>query len=281
MKKLILFLVIVFCFCSTAQATYLQNKNFPIEVARGNVSGVSAVNIFGKNDATSSGEDIWAGSTAYGFYPTEAVTVDIKSTDVDDDGDPIDTGCRTVAVYGLDNNWDEQNETVTLNGQTEVALSNEYIRIWLAVCLTAGSTGTNEGNITVQSSEAAGGIADNTVGAYIAIGKGGTQQCIYTIPNNKTGYFIKGYVGISDDDKNGEVAKFEWQAKLNNGISGAWVAKGDISTINIGSGWWQYQYGVPAGPLPEKTDVRIQTPLTTAEVGTVCGFDILLIDDGF
>ena len=303
MKKLIIFLI--FLFCPFAYASELTtpsdpypNKqiidkttgdpvgvtsdnqlktfstDFMTEVSKGNVPGHSAINKFGHNPLTTTGDDVWSGGGVYAFYPTTAQSLDIVSTSTDDNA--TDSGARTVIIYGLDANWAEQNQTVTLDGDSEVALTGTtWMRVYRAIVLTAGSGGTNAGIITVEI------VGSATVAANILAGDGQTQQVIYTIPSGKTGYFIKGYVGISDDDKNGEVVEFIWQLRPNNGVTGAWATKGQVSCMNIGSSWWQYKYGIPAGPIPEKTDIRIKAALATAAVGAVAGIDILLVQDGY
>ena len=258
-----------------------MNTDFYLEVAKGNVPGHSAVNKFGHNPAVdTSGEDLWAGGGTYGFWPTSGVSIDIKSSAAADG--VAGTGALTCVVYGLDGDWKEQtSEVITLNGLTEVAIAGTWMRIFRLVVLTAGTYGTNVGNLTVQCVGAGGGLLDNTIGIYVAADDGQTQQAIYTIPAGKTGFFIKGYVGLADDDKNGETAGFKWKARPNNGTSGAWAVKGQISLVSIGSGHWQYAYGIPAGPLPEKTDIKLEVYETTAILGVVGGFDILLVDHGF
>jgi len=252
-------------------------RDFMLEVAKGDITGHSSINKFGHNLAATSGEDVWGGGGTYGFYPTESVTVDIKSSSANDTS--AGTGARTVQVYGLDSSWELQDETVTLNGTTEVALANEYVRLFRGIVLTAGTNETNVGNITVQSSEAAGGIADNTIGIYIVAGDGQTQHAIYTTPANTTAYFLKGYVGVADDDKNGEVAVFQWLARPNTVANGAWAVKGEMGCNTLGSGTWQYEYGVPSGGIPGKTDIRIKVLLATATLAVAGGFDLVLVDD--
>lgn len=253
------------------------NKPFALAVAMGDLEGYSSVNKFGHNLAATSGDDIWGGGGVYGFYPTSGVTLDVKSSDANDAD--ADTGARTVIIYGLDANWEEQtSDTIILNGLTEVAIPGTWIRISRLVVVTAGSTKTNEGNITVQCVGAVGGLADNTIGIHVGAGDGQTQQAIYTIPAGKEGYFIKGYVGMADDDKNGEVSEFQYLMRPNTNGDGAWAVKGEMGIVNIGAGHWQYEYGVPAGPVPEKTDIRIRVSNTTATVGVVGGFDLILKD---
>jgi len=239
-------------------------------VSMGLVEGYGKVNKFGHNPAATDGDTVWGGGGAYAFFPTNAQAVSVVSSDADDaEGD---TGARTATFYGLDANWEEASETVTLNGQTPVALTNTYIRMFRGIVLTAGGSYSNEGNLSVTNGA-------GTVAIYINAGDGQTQHAVYTVPANTTAYFLRGYVGLADDDKNGEIAEFQWQARPNNGHTGAWAVKGEIGLNNVGSGHWQYEYGCPSGPIPAKTDIRIVTINTTATLGVVGGFDMLLVDD--
>lgn len=247
-----------------------SGRDFYFDVASGKIEGHSAINKFGHNPLASSGDDVWAGGGAYEFYPITAQAMEVRSTDADDtDGG---AGARTLLVYGLNETWDEVSETLTLNGTTPVPLQNTYLRMYRGVVLTAGATETNEGNIVVENST-------GTEAINITALDGQTQQTIFTIPRGKSAYFIKGYVGLADDDKNGEVAEFQWQLRLNNGEIGAWAVKGEIGLNNIGSSYWQYQYGVPAGIIPEKSDIRMRVISSTTPLGVVGGYDLVLVDN--
>jgi len=176
---------------SVATQPTIAQTPFLTAVAFGDVEGYSAVNKFGYNPTADDGDDVWGGDGAYAFYPTNAQSVWVQSTDVDDvEGD---TGAHTAAFYGLDANWSNASETVTLNGTTSVALTNTYVRMFRGIVLTTGSSSANEGDITVTNSV-------GTVAIHIEQGKGQTQHAIYTIPAGKSGVFIKGYVGMGNDD---------------------------------------------------------------------------------
>jgi hypothetical protein len=252
--------------------SYFGTTEFMLRVAAGLVPGYSSVNKFGHNPASAiAGADIWPPGGTYAFYPTTAQSMEIVSDSANDTS--AGTGARTATVYGLDASWAEQSETVTMNGTTPVALANTYIRTFRTTIDTAGSIETNDGAVTVQVS---GG---GTIGVHIASGDGQTQQCIYTIPAGKTAFFIKGYTAIADDDKNGEVAEFKWKMRPNVIADGAWQTKGQMGLNSIGSSNWQYDYGVPAGAIPEKTDIKIEAFSATAIVGVVAGFDLILIEN--
>ncbi len=255
------------------------SKDFYLEISKGNIPGHSKVNKFGHNPSATSGDDVWGGGGTYGFYPTAAVNVDAVSTSTSDDSGS--TGAIQLTVQGLDSNWEQQEETITLNGTGVVQLSNTYVRMFRAFVYEAGTANSNVGNITVYARSTGSGVTAGDVGIYIGAGGGQTQHAIYTVPSGKTAYFIKGYVGLTNSNKNGEDGVFNWLMKINDGVNGAWLTQGEAGLINIGSSYWQYEYGVPAGPIPEKTDIRIVLSTASATMDTIGGFDLVLVDDGY
>ena len=121
------------------------------------------------------------------------------------------------------------------------------------------------------------------IGIFIEVLGGQTQQTIYTIPAGKTAYFIKGYVGLATAVKTAENGVFRWLMKPNvAGPGGAWLTQGEIGLANLGSSHWQYEYGAPAGPIPEMTDIRIVLSASSAPAGgfdCVGGYDLILVDN--
>jgi len=246
------------------------NDDFMFRIVSGQIPGLSSVNKFGHNPLATTNAAIWSKAGQYSFFPKTAQIIDVvSSSSADTSGG---TGARTIQVVGLDNNWLEVSEFVNLNGSSAVTLANEYIRMDEAIVVTAGDYETNAGSITLQIQGA------STISSYIQVDDGQTKQAIYTIPANKQAYFVKGYVGVSDDDKNGETAEFQWLMRPNIIDDGAWQVKGQISLNTIGSSHWQYLYGIPTGPIPPRTDIKIVTIALTAAMGVVGGLDLILQD---
>jgi len=250
----------------------LSVSSFLVEVAKGNVPGHMIVNKFGHNPAVpTTGADIWGGGGTYAFYPTTAQTMTAQSTSANDD--VAGTGARTVIFYGLDANWELAQETIEMDGTTGVVLTNTYTRMFRGIVVSVGTAESNLGAITVT------GGGDTAI--YIDIDDGQTQQAIYTIPAGYTAMFLKGYVALGNDNKNGVDGTFQWQGRLNNGFTGAWATKGQVTLVNIGSSHFVYEYGAPAGMLPEKTDIRIRVTDTDATIDGIGGYDLLLVQDGY
>jgi hypothetical protein len=256
-----------------------QNEDFYLEVSKGTIPGHSKINKFGHNPAATTGEDIWGAGGTYPFFPTAGVLVDIVSTDAADAA--AIGGAIQVVVSGLDENWEEVSETVTLTGTTPVTtMSTTFIRLFRAFVLEAGATNTNAGDITVYARANGSGLTAGDVGIFIGINGGQTQHAIYTVPAGKTGFFIKGYVGLSTPVNTAEDGTFHWMMRLNTtGVNGCWLIQGEAGLISIGSSYWIYEYGVPAGPIPEKTDIRIMMANASSSFDCVGGFDLVLVDD--
>ena len=265
---ILFFMISVFC----GDKHYRGIVDIYFDIAKGSIPGHSYINKFGHNPAVATtGEDVWSGGGTYAFYPDTAKFMKLVC---DSSSDSIGgTGALTVLVYGLDSNFAEINETVTTTGTAAVLLVNKYIRMYRALVLTAGSSRINAGDIAIQDT------ASGIVGAFIAADDGQTQQAIYTVPAGKTAYLIKEYMAMKDDTFQGSEAAFKWKTRANNGINGAWQTKGHIGLVNIGSSWWQYLYGIPAGPFLEKTDIKVECYEASTTVGATGGFDLILVDD--
>ena len=141
------------------------------DIAKGKMYDSEAVNIFGFNrDVNGSFETVWNDGDAY-VYPTSALTMTAVSSSASD--------TMSVLVSGLDANYDQISETITLTGTVAVTLSTQFYRINSAVILA----GNNAGNITIAN----GGVTY----AFIEAGTGATQACLYTVPNGYDLYLFR------------------------------------------------------------------------------------------
>lgn len=127
-----------------------------------------------------------AASTALPALATgEALAV--VSTDNTNDKSPSGTGALTVQVIFLTTAGAVSSETKTMNGTTEVAMTNTSIARVLDIhVLTAGSTGSNTGVISIQ---VAGAGAKRM---SIPIGHGRAAPGRFTIPTGMVGVY-RGY----------------------------------------------------------------------------------------
>jgi len=169
--------------------TYISNKDYQLEVARGNVSGQSIFEKYGRNsdiDTATSPEDIWNSGGDYTGFPTGAAeTMEISSSNVNDTA--AGTGARTVTIYNLldDTGAEMPDITVSLNGTAQVSLgAGLYYRGGTRIKVnTAGSSGGNEGEITLRHTATTANIF-----AVMPINRNQTAIAAYTVPLGKTLY---------------------------------------------------------------------------------------------
>ena len=231
-----------------------------IHIARGAVAQTSHINKFGYNTSVGTNFETITDLGGDQYYPTSAGVVSIVSSDAnDDDGD---TGARTVEIQGLDGNYEEISETITLNGTSAVTTTASFHRVFRGKVLTAGTSGTNEGVITLS-------IGGNDVARISADNGGQTLMAVYTIPTGKKGYLLKFQGSLS---KNQEA---QFMIRTKNGTTDAgWQVKGMFGAFANTVG---YEYPVPL-EIKEETDIEIRAKAgAVSEVGAV--FDIVMKDN--
>ena len=156
-----------------------------LAISRGHTLGYRTLYKFGYNpDVNGNEETVWEQGGNYPWLDS-AVTMFVSSTSVNDTSGG--SGANTILIQGLDENYVEIEETVTLNGQTQVTTQLSYLRVYRAFVTLAGSSGTSGGIIYIGSSGATGGVPNGTVYANLSIGNQ-TQIAAYTVPAGHTLY---------------------------------------------------------------------------------------------
>ena len=177
---------------------WLGQEEFFYQVAQGSVDGHFSLFKFGKNPNTGLSEvPIWDGQSEY-TYPATAGTMGVASGSAVDNS--TGTGARTLQVFGLDENWDLADEEIIMNGQTPVGTVNQYIRLFRAKVLTAGSLENQAGDIYVGDGGHTAGVPVNR---YIKVTAPANQtlMALYSIPAGYEGYMtqLKTFVGKGKD----------------------------------------------------------------------------------
>lgn len=123
------------------------------------------------------------------FLPSAAI-LQIASTNINDTG--AGTGARQLSITGLDNNWDIISETITLNGQSPVLTTTQFLRVNLLFVVEVGSFGGNQGDIFVSSGDTFTNGIPNTQTLYAMVRSTSSvnlqnisQFGLYSIPRNK------------------------------------------------------------------------------------------------
>ena len=162
------------------------------DVARGLRPDCETVHLFGINNAVgTSFETIFDDGGVYPF-PETGQTLGVVS---DSAGDTMD-----VLITGLDNDYNQITETVTLTGQAEANTSQDFLRVNDARI----TSGENAGDITISSG--------SDVVAIIKAGNGVHQAIVYSVPAGRS-LFIKKV--LLDGTMSGEKV-FRFRAALHD-----------------------------------------------------------------
>ena len=242
---------------------YIWDEAWELNVSRGKVRGASHIIKFGENlDVDGSMETIWDAGGLY-TYLTSAGVLTVTSTDGDDAA--AGTGARTVTVEGLDANYNQVSETLTVGGG---AGSVEFFRVFRAFVATSGTTGSNEGTISIA--QGATTLAQiRTVGSPTATGLGQTFMSIYTVPAGYTGYIYQ--LDVSTAKADGDV--FLMKRGVND--NGTWRAQ-DVMHTNINDIERVYTFPLK---IEEKTDIEVRALSPTNNMKCAATFCVLLVQN--
>jgi hypothetical protein len=175
------------------------SEPFELQVARGQISFHYDLHKFGFNpDVDDALETVWSEGGLYS-YLSAATVLKVSSSSTADTS--AGTGARTVQLYGLDADYNEINETVTLNGQTAVNTTNSFLRINRMIVRTAGTGGINAGVIYAGTGTVTTGVPANKY-ATVAIGDGQSMMALWTVPAGHTLYIYQTDVTVATTQNN-------------------------------------------------------------------------------
>jgi hypothetical protein len=228
--------------------------NVYLDIARGSISNSKIVHKFGANfdiDQGTDPESVWSGG---GVYPwaslSSAETIYCLSTDAGD--------TTTLTIEGLDANYDEISETVTLTGTSAVTTSNTFLRVFRMTY-----DATNVGTITARTVSASG-----TIVAQIDAGYAQTLMAVYTVPAGFTAYLVALDATI-DGTKTCQMLMYH--RLFGKPFRIAHVAESD--------GHYRYDFTAPL-TVPEKTDIDIRiNEVSGNDARVTANFDLVLIKD--
>jgi len=241
------------------------NIPFYLAVQQGKVPGYSMVNKFGYNPTIGSGsfETIWETGDNYSWQSTD-VTVDVVSDNVNDD--VAGTGARTLRIQGLDGSYNFAEETVDMDGTTTVTTTQTFLRVFRMSVETAGSSGNNEGTITVTYT---GG---SDVAATISAGNGQTLMALYTIPAGYTGYLLSMNISSGKDQE----MNFKFIQRDNSVANAAFQTK---QFLDVRGGQTTVIFNA-INVISEKSDIYVSGKGSSTSSASA-SFDLLLVQDGY
>ena len=246
---------------------YSTNFEFYTSVALSQASGYSYIEKFGNNPSIpSSGAeaDIWDAGGLYTFPTSAGTLTTIASSSADDTA--AGEGAKTVKVFGLDSTYTAISETIAMGGTALTPLANNYLRVYRAYVVTAGTITTNAGTINITQT------AINV--ARIQPSKGQTLMAVYTIPDGYTGYMLGYYVSSQRGVTTGGV---DVSIKVKN-FGEAWRVRHTSTAQNVGASHIEHSYKFPP-TIPAKADVRMSVLTSVNSMAVDGGFEMLLKAD--
>ena len=237
-----------------------------IDLAAGLLTGYSVIHKFGRNpNVGNSPETIWQHGGVYSYLSAPSTVYVSSNAPLVDN--PTGTGAQTVTVLGLDVNYNDVTETLPVN---DTQGSVEFLRVYRAFVATAGSIGTNDGNVLIATAPNGGGtvLADiGTIGSGTTYGLGQTQLALYTIPAHCTGYLSHLTMGLGSYNDSGTIL-------LLTREFGTGTAFRTRDIMDIPGGSHHRNYSVPI-KLPAKTDIEMRALCSTG-TAVSASFEIIL-----
>jgi len=238
---------------------------FDLQVSRGQIQGHRNITVFGFNpDVDQTQVSVWPLQSLITF-PASALQMKVSSTSANDTS--AGTGARTVVVQGLDANYNEVTETVTLNGQTAVTMTNALLRVNYAYVVTAGSGNSAAGDIYIGTGTVTSGVPA-TVYDIIKFDYNTTTTGSYTVPAGYTAYVSQGLFSTGQASGSTQVEGRLLTRSLNNIRMTA-----ALTTLNNGVANYVFEYPLA---IPEKTTIEA-TAIGSANNNAVSSMFILVI----
>lgn len=203
-------------------------------------------------------EVIWPNG---GSHPRMTVATSLEAVSTSTSDTAAGTGARTIAVVGLDGDYNAISAIVTMNGTTAVAIPTQFIAINFMRLVTAGSTEVNQGTISIRDS--GGGTVRSVMQAFY----GFARQAIYTVAAGHTLEVVSLFASLINAggvDKNVTIAN---NLRFQNGTNLV-VLEFSISQTT------PYRHdGVPGIIIPEKAEFSLQATFSaTNDVNVSAGF---------
>lgn len=167
---------------------------------------------------------------------------------------------KQIRIFGLDANWDRQDETVTVSSSGAVSVPGTWKRVFRA--FTANGSVNNVADINIQK----GG----TTVARISAGVGQTLMAIYTVPRGYTAYLCKGVATAqsSADGSGFMYVRYKDQASYRVG-----------HTFEVaGGGEYEYVFTAPIR-IPEQSDIDVRITTRSNNGRYTAAFDMILVEN--
>lgn len=244
---------------------------------------VYAVNKFGVGSIQQDLTDIWVGATGGGDQiikqPKPSIngeTLYVSSSSVNDTDQGA--GAWTIIINGLDAQLLPQEETIVLQGQTQVSTTKVYSRICRAFVVTASSDSGSIGKIYIGTQGAVSGVpavfyalitTESLTGDDFSTNQ--TQQACFTVPR---GYKAKIEAITCGVERTGADVIFFIRTKDALEPNSVWRVRENLYAGAAGKADRTYAVDAEFG---EGTDILISASSSINDTEGSASFDLLLI----
>jgi hypothetical protein len=191
-----------------------QSEPFELQVARGQITGHSVVNIFGFQAAVGTTFiPVWENATTYAFPGSAGVMTLVSSSSSDT--------AVSILISGLDANYNPISEVVALNGTTGVNTVNSYLRI--------NNLSTTVGNAVGTITAKNGGTTYGQINAGI----GRMQNSWYTVPAGYNFYLTRSNVFTNTTYTGGSYNTYRVSTTNTSGVNSLILQRPFIGTFTI------------------------------------------------
>lgn len=234
----------------------LQGRQTYWAIAAANeLEGTELVQVFGSNpdiDTGTAPETIWAEGGRYTF-PTTAVQMSLVSTDANDTA--AGTGATTVLLRGVDADFNDITEIVTMNGLTPVATTNSFLRINKMAVATSGTNNSNIGIITASNA--------GTVYSHMEAGISIAHDGFYSVPKGKMLVITQILLQLGKQAAGvGEVSMYRRSLNGDDTVNNTWFVENHVDLHSQAGPLFMDLSKTPI-VLPEKNDFELVVPYTS------------------
>jgi len=220
------------------------SEPFELQVARGQIPGHTALFKYGYNpNIINVNETIWDVGGIYS-YPPSALAMTVTSA-----SGATDSGVK-VTVFGLDGDFNELTEEVTLNASGTATTTGLFRRVFRAFISGASAPA---GNVNITNS----GITY----ARVTAGENQTLMAVYTVPAGKSLYIHNG-TATHGTDTSGAFMTIRFMIRAPGGVFRTAV-KVDVTGAEL-----IFPFNYPLR-LPEKYDLEVRAICNKNQVNAV------------
>ena len=235
---------------------FIRTGNFNLDVSRGAVPGTTNVFVGGRNRSVPNNTEASCWNIG-GLYPWSAWDAGAGTLSLVSDN-AADTAI-TILLDGLDANYVQQTEVVTLNGTSPVVSTKQFLRLNSATNI-GGKAIVGTVNISIRGT---------TIGR-IEASKQATSMAVYTVPAGHTAFSVWADFAVLGTAS----AEIKAYWRFHNG-----VFVGIYSSFVTGN---TYQAMPPLpGRIPEKTDIDNRVANGTNNLQASSNQQLLLIENTY